>query len=172
MPQLLVWNEIYGTILVNSYGQETDSFSFSFIKILNVLFYPGEGLLVWTPTLIFSLLGILYFTKNKSNIGVYFIIIFMLNLLIVSSWGDWGLGNSFGARGFIELTPFFAIGLSALIDRYPNNKLLFGLFLLSVLNLFLITIYVLNLIPHNGYIGLSDILGSFDKIPLEVLKYI
>ena len=65
LPQLLYWKLYGGQWIVYSYDKER--FFFNDPKILEVLFSYRNGLLVYSPIIIFSLIGLVFlFKKNKS----------------------------------------------------------------------------------------------------------
>src|SRR5262249_44065625 len=43
-------------------------------------------------------------------------IVFMTDTYLIASWWDWQFGGSYGHRGFIDLLPFFGLGLAAFFD--------------------------------------------------------
>ncbi len=55
------------------------------------------------------------YLKNRT-LGAAAIVIFLAESYVNSIVNDWWGGEAFGARRFVSLMPFFALGLAALID--------------------------------------------------------
>ncbi|HMG14862.1 MAG TPA: hypothetical protein VK590_05425, partial [Saprospiraceae bacterium] len=96
--QLIYWKYVSGHWLVYSYQDQ----GFSWFKphILDGLFSIRGGWLIYTPVMIFSLIGIYQIKKTssvKSHISL--LIIFMLLYIYISfSWDIWWYGGSLGQR--------------------------------------------------------------------------
>jgi hypothetical protein len=145
-PQLLYWKYVTDHWVYYSYGNER--FFWHNPNIVATLFGFRKGLFLYTPLLIFALPGFLtlYF-KHKALVAPI-VIIFLLQIYIVSSWWCWWFGGSFGARAFIEYYPLLLFPLGALIERIlslkPGVKLVMG-----SLALFLI---ILNIVQTKQYL--------------------
>lgn len=156
--QMLVWKKYHGAYVYYSYGDER--FFFSDPQIINFLFSYRKGWLLYTPIMIFSLLGILLSRKYLNDLFWFLILFIPLNIYILSCWWDWGYGGSFGCRALIEsyavlIFPFalFVKWCFSLSMKYPVGKiaikgaLLIVLFLLIQFNIFQVWQYK-NLIIH------------------------
>lgn len=80
-------------------------------KILYTLFSFERGLLVWSPILIFALVGLYWFAKRYKLIGSLLLLSLFLQVYVVSSWADPSQGDSFGNRILINSNVIFALGI-------------------------------------------------------------
>lgn len=121
LPQLLFWKVQTGSFLYYSYRNE----AFFWLKphILDGLFSFRKGWFIYTPIMFFAFIGLVHLLRSKK---AYFlgIIIFIVPFFYVTfSWWCWWYGGSFGARTMIDIYPFMAIPLAALIEWVFRNKL-------------------------------------------------
>ena len=121
LPQLSYWKSITGEWLYYSYGNER--FFFNNPKMLSVLFSFRKGWLIYTPTMLFALIGIGLLWKTNKKYFYPILLFFILNLYIVSSWWCWWYGGSFGMRPLIESYAILAIPLSTFLAWITKQKL-------------------------------------------------
>jgi len=130
IPQFIFWKLITGQFMYYSYGEE--GFFFLQPQIYKVLLSFRKGWLIYTPVMVFSLIGFVQIFKNYRKLFVPLFIFFILNLYVISSWWCWWYGGSYGHRAFIDSYPLMAIPLAAFIGHnIPQKiwkKILFYLF--------------------------------------------
>jgi hypothetical protein len=188
--QMLYWKMNADTWLFFSYGKE--KFFFNDPQIINFLFSFRKGWLIYTPMMIFSIIG-LFFLKQRTP-GLFFFspLYFIVNIYILSSWWDWSFGGSFGCRPLIQHYAFFSFPFAAFIswyfDIFKTKKILAltsKLVLLSVFY-FLIDLNIkqswlckYGLIPAEGltkeayiYLFKKQYSESTDSIDISKLKQI
>jgi hypothetical protein len=108
IPQLMIWSYMKGETTVYSYGNEHFKYWAS-PKMHLVLFYVQNGLFIFSPALLFSLVGIIIgLIKNKFSTWPIFIILFILTY-IYGSWTNWWFGGAFGHRCYVEWFVLMAI---------------------------------------------------------------
>jgi len=165
LPQLLVWQKMFGQITKIPYlsGGSAGSFSLLPTHLWEVLFSPRHGLFLWTPLLLLGLWGIKYFKNTR--LAKLLLIGFILEVLVTSSWSQWWQGASFGARFFVSSLPLFFLGIISLIERFwtspstpssgprgqndgRRNVVLLILLLTTVYNLVLFVLFILMLVPN------------------------
>ena len=114
LPQMFAWQILYGSPLTAPQG---DGF-FGWLRpeMLNVWFSTKRGLFSWSPILFLAVIGFVPLLRKNRVLGASAILIFVLETYITSVVVDWWGGEAFGARRFVSLMPFFALGLAALID--------------------------------------------------------
>ncbi|WP_317897822.1 hypothetical protein [Aurantibacillus circumpalustris] len=112
--QLLVWKLTKGHFIYYSYGKER--FFFNDPQILNFLVSIRKGWLVYTPIMVFSLIGILLSRKYLKEFFILLCVFFCLNVYILSSWWDWAYGGSFGCRALIESYALLIFPLAVFIQ--------------------------------------------------------
>lgn len=129
IPQMLAWQILYGSPLTAPQGE--GFFQFFRPEILNVWFSTKRGLFTWSPILLFAVLGFVPLFQKNRLLGAATILIFVSETYVNSIVNDWWGGEAFGARRFISLMPFFALGLAAFIDfirpRVSQNIILVAL---------------------------------------------
>ena len=146
LPQLLYWKSVTGEWLYYSYGSE-ERFFFNDPKMLQVLFSFRNGWLIYTPSMIFAVIGIGMLWKANKKYFYPIVVFFIVNLFIVSSWWCWWYGGSFGMRALIESYAILAIPLAtffAWIDRqklYARISLSILVFAISAQSIFHYTQY-------------------------------
>jgi len=121
-PQLLYWKSVTGTWFYYSYGIER--FFFDDPQILSVLFSFKKGWLIYTPTMLFALIGIGMLWKNNKKYFYPILIFFIINLYVISSWWCWWYGGGFGMCSLIESYAILAIPLAAFLTWVAKQKLL------------------------------------------------
>lgn len=122
-PQFWYWKIVSGNFMYYSYGDE--SFYFLDPRIIEGLFSFRKGWLVYTPMMIFAIVGI-FFLKNKAKETKNAIIIFTtINLYIIFSWWCWWYGGSFGQRTIIASYALLAIPFASFIKWIEEKKAVF-----------------------------------------------
>lgn len=114
LPQMYAWQVLYGSPVTAPQGG--GFFQFLHPELLNVWFSTKRGLFSWSPILIFGLVGLVPLYRKNRLLAAAAIVIFLLESYVNSIVNDWWGGEAFGARRFISLMPFFALGLAAFID--------------------------------------------------------
>src|SRR5215469_16331974 len=114
-PQLAVGLAIFGTWWPQRPpGQALDPLAG---HQLEVLFSSWHGLFVWHPVTLAATAGALLVRDRRLRVACVYA--FLVETLINGSAPDWWGGAAFGARRFLDLAPFWAIGLAALASRVP-----------------------------------------------------
>jgi hypothetical protein len=111
-PQLVADEVIFGHLTP---GASTVSFSVLPGHYLDVLFSSFRGLFTWAPVLVAAVAG--WWFVRDGALRAAFAMCFVITLAIIGAFVYWYGGAAFGMRFFINLTPFFAIGLAALASR-------------------------------------------------------
>lgn len=152
LPQLIYWKIQSGSYLFFSYGT-TERFFWNDPQIVNVFFSFRKGFFIYTPIMIFSVLGFYHMYKEKNIVFYSSLFYFLLNVYLVSSWWDWSYGGSFGMRSFIHcfsiLAVPFAFFIKWVISLYKKS------ILKTIIFLFVVSFSVfacgLNLLQSNLY---------------------
>lgn len=120
--QMLIWKKYVGEFLHYSYGNER--FFFNDPQVINFLFSFRKGWLVYTPIMLFSLVGIIISAKKLKSFFPFLVLFFCLNVYILSSWWDWYYGGSFGCRALIQSYAFMIFPFSVFVSWIWELKLL------------------------------------------------
>ncbi len=124
LPQLIYWKYLTGQWLFNSYVDER--FYFNNPHLLSGLFSFRNGWLIYSPVMIFSLIGIAFLYKNSRTFFVPILLFTMLNLFICFSWWTWWYGGSFGSRPMIDSYALLAIPMASFIEAiFSRLKIIF-----------------------------------------------
>ena len=110
LPQAIAWKRVYGSWLLDTYAGET---SYHWPRHgLHVLFGTRAGLFVWTPLALAAVAGLFVGLRNHKRLALPGIATLLATLWIYGCWGDYGLGHSYGMRGFVDVSIFLFAGLS------------------------------------------------------------
>ena len=124
LPQLAYWYLKTGHILYDSYknpGVGLDIFS---PHIINVLFSYRKGWLLYTPVMIFALIGWFFLYKENKKIFLATASYFLISFYVISSWSEWWYGAAYSARPLITLYPVLALCLGYFLLYLKNKKLI------------------------------------------------
>jgi hypothetical protein len=154
LPQMLYWKFSTGHFFYYSYGEER--FFFNDPAFLKGLFSYRKGWLVYTPVMIFSLLGLimLYFRYRKLFWPVA--VFTLVNLYIIWSWWCWWYGGGFGQRALIESYALLSIPFAAMVQYFMSkraiarNAFITLIFVLTILNIFQTFQYSKGIIHWDG----------------------
>jgi len=141
--QLIYWKVYTGKFLYYSYGANAgEGFEFFHPNIMEVLFSFRKGWLIYTPAILFSLLGMYFLFKKQRQLFYPVLAFFIFNLYIVSSWSNWWYAQSFGSRALVQSLAVMALPFAAFYEYVLSSKrstkaIVFSLlFVFITLNLF------------------------------------
>lgn len=171
-PQLSLWKAISGSWFASPYGEVGDAYTWLQPDFAGILFSAARhGLFVWTPVLLPSALGLFLLWRKDRLVASIACILILATTYLYACWTIWWTGIGFSNRFFISLTPFFALGLAALIHwlrRYARLDFIVGLLAFAVIwNLFLVGNYRRNTIPQ----GIPDPARVIDQ-PLTLAQIV
>ena len=155
IPQMLYWKFISGHYLYFSYSNN-EHFFWNNPHFIEGLFGYRKGWLVYTPVMIFSLIGIGFLKDTLNKFFLPIIVILPLNFYIIFSWWAWWYGGSFGMRPLIEYYSLLSIPIAAFIEWTLKQKkvqkiaLLFFIITFSMYNLFATSQYTHGAIHWDG----------------------
>ncbi len=112
-PQVWVDQSLFGTWLPQRPAGQNLTLTAG--HQLQVLFASGHGLFVWHPATLLAVGGFAFVRDRRLQLAC--VLAFVIETLVNGTTPDWSGGAAFGARRFLDLTPFFALGLAALAER-------------------------------------------------------
>jgi hypothetical protein len=133
LPQFLYWDYTSGSMFFNTYGSVGAGFFFDNPQIYHTLLSYRKGWLVYTPIMVFAILGLYMLYKQHRKLFLPVIIYLLINIYVISSWWCWWNGGSFGLRSFIDMYGIMAFPLAALITSILSRRLWIRLAILLML---------------------------------------
>lgn len=107
LPQLLYYKYAFGSFIAKSYQNESFQTP-TFSRILELLFSPNNGLLIYYPICIVMVIYS-FWTNHKFKSGL--LILFITYILIYASWWSLSLGCGFGHRAMNDIILLFFLPL-------------------------------------------------------------
>lgn len=138
-------NQGYASQLENSWlGNFPESFIGMFLS-------PSKGVLIYSPILIFSLIGFYYGYKKHELVKISFWIV-LVHCLVLSKWKHWYGGYGYGYRMVSDVIPFFIFPIWFMLEAHFEKikKIVFILIILSFSIQFSGLIFF-DSIWHNAY---------------------
>ncbi|MCB9195952.1 MAG: hypothetical protein H6600_00245 [Flavobacteriales bacterium] len=138
--QLVYWKSCSGNWFLDPYQNPGEGFDFFPPHTIDYLFSYRKGLLLYTPIMLFALIGLFWVYLKKKSYEVLFVF-GILNILFLSSWTCWWYGGSFGQRSIVQSYPVYVIGIGFFLKEISLvnwKKYVFGslTFVLLVFNCF------------------------------------
>ena len=121
IPQIIYWKVVTGSYIFYSY-QHTEGFDFLKPHIINVLFSFKKSWFVYTPIIIFPIIGIYFLKKYRKEIFLPVLIFFLVNFYLLASWAAWWNGGSYGMRYFIESYAVMTLPFGYLLSDLRKRK--------------------------------------------------
>lgn len=167
--QLMYWKYATGKWLYDVYMDE--HFVFSRPQILPFLFSFRKGVFIYTPILIFALVGLQTFYKTNKGIFWSTIVLMCITIFLLSSWWAWSYGICWGMRPMIDYYALLSLPLAAgfqlVLNKSKAIQLFFVgiIFLLISLNLFQTWQYKNGLIHYDDMSQEAYFKGFFQTKP-------
>lgn len=137
LPQFIYWHSVTGEFLFYSYPDE--KINLLTPHIINVCFSYKKGWLLYTPLMIFAIIGFVQLYKKHTSLFFPIFLFFIFNAYLISCWDCWWYGGSFAQRPFVESYVFMAFPLGVLIQRVCEKKYFFSI------PLFLVGLFIIYL---------------------------
>ncbi len=135
IPQFFYWHYMTGDYFFISYGDRA-YFFLNDPEITNILFSYRKGWLLYTPLMIFALIGVFFLYRYNNKRFIPVLIFTFANIYLLASWCFWWFGGSFGSRGFIDSYGVMAIPMAAFFTWCFRQKIMIRL-------LFVIVVFIL-----------------------------
>ncbi len=122
-PQLLIYYQATGHVLVSSYGEL--GFTWTSPQITGVLFGVKKGLFFWSPLLLLAAAGMVLLARSTRPASGFVLpgaLFLIVQTYLIASWWDWQFGGSYGHRGFVDALPLFALGLAAVFSAASHGS--------------------------------------------------
>lgn len=147
--QLLMYKLCTGKWINDSYSGE--SLNLLKVHFSNVLFSWRKGWFIYTPLMIFAVVGI-FFLPSRFHRWAFFVFL-MINIWVIASWQCWSYGGCVGMRPMIDTYAMMAVPLAFVLHRmFQKWKMLISIPLIGfivVLNLVQIYQYKWGILPYD-----------------------
>ena len=120
--QLIYWKYASGDWIVYSYQDQ--GFSWLRPHLKNGLFSYRSGWLVYTPIMIFALLGFIPLYKKHNSVFWTVLIFSGLFIYVAFAWDIWWYGGSLGQRTMVQCYPILMFPFAAFIAFVQSRKYL------------------------------------------------
>jgi hypothetical protein len=174
--QLIYWKYVSGHFLYNSYGPEGKMEWFK-THIIDGLVSAQKGWLVYTPIMLFSVIGFIFlYKKHRPFFGSIFLFT-LLFIYISFAHKFWVYGGGLGQRQMIQVYPLLAFPMAAFFEKIMQSKMWSSVVLVASL----ICLYLNSWLIYQAHRGgnldaefttpayLRATMGRFD-IPIESRK--
>ncbi|MCB0532721.1 MAG: glycosyltransferase family 39 protein [Lewinellaceae bacterium] len=121
--QMAYWKYVSGEWLVYSYQDQ--GFSWLRPHVLNGLFSYRAGWLIYSPVMVFAVLGFLPLAKQQRPLVWPILAFCLLYAYITFAWDIWWYGGSVGQRALIQSYPVWAFPLAAFVQWLFGQKQVF-----------------------------------------------
>ena len=113
--QAAYWKFATGEWIVYSYQEQ--GFSWLHPHLSDVLFSARAGWLVYSPMMIFAVVGLFWLRNLTPAILLYC----LTALYITAAWDIWWYGGSLGQRAMVQAYPLWGFALAAFVQRATGN---------------------------------------------------
>ena len=132
--QLVIWRIETGSFFV--FGYKNEGFYFNELPhIFDYLFSFKRGAFIYSPVLLFSLMGLLFLWKQNKKEFLWLLFFLILVLYVHASWWSWYYGDGFGARALIDFYVFFALLIAFAFNELKNRYLKVVAIVMSMLSI-------------------------------------
>tara|TARA_R110002073_G_scaffold85273_10_gene203154 strand:+ start:576 stop:2852 length:2277 start_codon:yes stop_codon:yes gene_type:complete len=138
--QLFYWNHLTGEWIYDSYRNE--DFKLLDPYLFEYLFSFKKGWLLYTPLMIFSLIGLIYFYFKNKKLSIPFIVFTILTIWVLASWDCWWYADSYSQRSIIQSYPIFVLPLGYFILSIRESKIFIRYSVIGLMSfLFILTLF-------------------------------
>ena len=116
LPQIVVWQTLYGRPFAIPQG--SGFMHWTDPALVSVLFSTRRGLFTWTPVVAIAVAGLVPLYRRDRLTAAAVVLFFAVSWYVNAAVADWWAGEAFGARRFISCFTVFALGLTALVERW------------------------------------------------------
>ncbi len=128
--QMAVWQVSYGSFLTIPQGSSFIDWRAPFL--IPLLFSSFRGLLPWMPVFFLALIGLIFLSKHKPQLGLPLLFMLLVAVYINGSTRDWFAGGGFGPRRMTSELAIFVIGYAAFLRLLPRRVRSWSAVLLGV----------------------------------------
>lgn len=120
--QMLYWKHVTGQFVYYSYRNPGEGFNLDHPHLMEFLFSYRKGWFLYTPIMLLAFFGPFVNTVNRQKWIVPFVLLSAVTIYVSSSWSAWWYAASFSQRTMVQLYPFLAIGIAALLTWLSQKR--------------------------------------------------
>lgn len=122
----LLYNHLsYGNAFTVGYNLSSGQSGIALgINVFNLLFSDTRGLFIWSPLILLSVIGLVWYSLKSKTAILIFLLPSILLLGVYNFWSNWWAGVSAGQRFFIVLAPLFALGIAYLLEKIKYKSVI------------------------------------------------
>lgn len=121
-PQIIYWYVKTGMFFYDSYKNPGVGLDLTHPHLYESLFGYRKGWLVYTPIMIFALLGFIVIFKEQRKLFLGLFIPFIVAFYIIASWTEYWYGASFSNRPIIAQYPVLLIAMGFFFHWISKQK--------------------------------------------------
>lgn len=122
LPQLIYWKITTGHFVYDSYKNPGVGLDFFSPHIVEVLFSYRKGWFVYTPIMLFAVVGFYFLFKNNKSLFLPILLYVGVSFYIISCWTYWYYGAAYSCRPIITSYPLLAICLGYFLVFIQQQK--------------------------------------------------
>lgn len=123
LPQMYYWHYLSGKWIINVYDiMHKVTFSWTKPEFFKIMFHPCNGFLLYTPLMIFAIIGTVWVARKNIMNGRLISLILLIITYTFACWPMWWFGHAYGYRSFVDYYPLWAIGLAFYINQVLQSK--------------------------------------------------
>lgn len=137
-PQFFYWKQEAGSWIFDSYNNPGIGLDLLNPHIADVLFSFRKGWLIYTPLMVFGLVGFVFLFRKRKDLFWPLFIYFLISFYVIASWTEWWYGGGYGHRPLIVSYVVLAIAMGFFFQQMVNWKILkwvFGIIIIALLGL-------------------------------------
>jgi hypothetical protein len=124
VPQCIIWKVNAGSFFAGFHfaqSSEGEIFNWYSPKLIEIFSSIQAGVFIWSPILVLGLIGLLLCLRGSlKKIAVLSLINIGILTYLLASLKTWHMEGGYGHRGFVDIYPFFAIGIAAFLNEFKN----------------------------------------------------
>lgn len=121
-PQWVYWLYMTGSPIYDSYYNPGIGLDLLSPYIWESLFSFRKGWLIYTPIIIFCLVGFYFWYRKKQSNFLPLFFYFVCSFYIITSWTEWWYGAGFSNRPLLVTYPILAIALGHFLSYLKSKK--------------------------------------------------
>ena len=165
--QLGAWKIVYGSWLVQSYGEQGEKFHWFRPALREVMFSANHGLFYWHPFLLAGFAGLVALAWRRGGLAWSGLAAAVITIYVNAAWWCWWFGASYGNRAFDGALLFLMLGLAWAFERLPKKAatwLFAAGFACGLWNAVLIVLYRTSVISRNSAVTYEDMLRALWRV--------